>query len=550
MWAARAAWAACSGERPAVLAPSDSSTMRAGGGSVSACWSKLAIASSELKTASPMAVAGPVCRLRMPLSTVWWSVVGATSTEAEPSKATRPTLNLAGRRSTKATAPCLAASSRLGSTSVADIELETSSAIMTVARSLGTLAWAAGRANASTSTPSITRNTAAGRCRRQPGPRGATLSSRAMLLKRTPYRLRRRSSATTYRPASPATAASSQSRSGAKKLKRHLPWAPCRRLRVALAHAPAAGRHLTAAAGLGVDQGEHAHVGQLQLARVQDLDRQHLVARCQAPQRPLPGRRVGVVHAVEEIGDHHHQAAAPSGAAQAVDGIAQRWPAGRALGRPGERQQRPQHREQRAAAGAGREAPHPAGMRDVRAEAVAAVRGQEADRGDRRGRQVALLRVGGAEVHAAAGVDQRPRLQLSVGDQVAHVRHGGAGGDVPVHPPDVVLAGAVGAGLGHLAARSGQQSQVVAVEEPVDAPGHPQLQPPQHLLGGLELGARPGHADARSPSGGPSTNCRGATWGSGTAWRMRSTIPVAGTASASASSVSTSRWPITPLATS
>ena len=63
------------------------------------------------------------------------------------------------------------------------------------------------------------------------------------------------------------------------------------------------------------------------------------------------------------------------------------------------------------------------------------------------------------------------------------------------------------------------------------------------------LGARLGHADARSP-GGPSTNWRGATCGSGTTRRMLSTIALAGTASASASSDRTSRWPITPRATS
>src|SRR5574341_940797 len=92
MWAASAASAACSGARPAVLAPSDSSTIRAGGGLAPAWSSKLAIASIELKTASPMAVAGPVWRLRTPALTAWWSVVGATITEAEPSKATSPTL--------------------------------------------------------------------------------------------------------------------------------------------------------------------------------------------------------------------------------------------------------------------------------------------------------------------------------------------------------------------------------------------------------------------------------------------------------------------------
>ena len=124
--------------------------------------------------------------------TAAWSWVGATTTDADLEKVTSPTLKRSGSRSTKAPAACLAASIRLGATSVACIELETSTATITVARSRGTCTSAVGFAKPTTSRPSMARNAAAGACRRQPGRRGATLSSRARLVKRTAYAERRR----------------------------------------------------------------------------------------------------------------------------------------------------------------------------------------------------------------------------------------------------------------------------------------------------------------------------------------------------------------------
>jgi hypothetical protein len=112
-------------------------------------------------------------------------VTGGTATVADPLKCTRPTLNRSGSPSTNARAACCTASKRLGSTSVACIDVDTSSATMIVARSLGTSTSVEGRAKPRTSSASVAQNAAAGTCLRQPGREGATLSSSSRLVKRT-----------------------------------------------------------------------------------------------------------------------------------------------------------------------------------------------------------------------------------------------------------------------------------------------------------------------------------------------------------------------------
>ena len=56
-----------------------------------------------------------------------------------------------------------------------------------------------------------------------------------------------------------------------------------------------------------------------------------------------------------------------------------------------------------------------------RAEAIAVPRREEAD-GRRRVQDEVALRIGGAEVEAGGLVDEQPRLELAIGDGVAHVR--------------------------------------------------------------------------------------------------------------------------------
>jgi hypothetical protein len=71
------------------------------------------------------------------------------------------------------------------------MDSETSMAITTVARSRGTLTGRAGRAKAVTRAIMARTNAVAGTCRRHPGRLGAMESSRARLVKRTAYSLRR-----------------------------------------------------------------------------------------------------------------------------------------------------------------------------------------------------------------------------------------------------------------------------------------------------------------------------------------------------------------------
>ena len=85
------------------------------------------------------------------------SPVGARTIRASVENATRPTRKPAGSWSTKVVAAALAASRRLGLTSVAIIEPETSMVRMTVASSRGTSTVIDGRASAMPSAAMATR---------------------------------------------------------------------------------------------------------------------------------------------------------------------------------------------------------------------------------------------------------------------------------------------------------------------------------------------------------------------------------------------------------
>jgi hypothetical protein len=160
------------------------------------CCPNSVIASSEVKTASPIAVDSCNCRLSIARFTESRSSVGGTSTLALPPNATSPRLMRPGSRSTNDLAADSAAAMRVGSTSVACIDRDTSMAIITVARSRGTRTAVEGRATPRESTVSAMSSSAKVRCRRQPGRRGATLPSSSTLLKRA-TNLRRRSCSTT-----------------------------------------------------------------------------------------------------------------------------------------------------------------------------------------------------------------------------------------------------------------------------------------------------------------------------------------------------------------
>ena len=165
------------------------------------------------------------------------------------------------------------------------------------------------------------------------------------------------------------------------------------------------------APGLGVGHGQRADVGQVQLARVDHLDGDDVVAAGEGPQRVVPA----VGH--EEVGHHDDEAAAAGVPAQR--GRARR------RGRPlapssGGRRRRGEDGADVLAAAAGRERRLAAGGRQ-RADPVAAAGGQQREGAGGGPGHVVLLAAGGAEGQAGRVVDQQPQLQLVVGDGVADV---------------------------------------------------------------------------------------------------------------------------------
>jgi hypothetical protein len=100
-------------------------------------------------------------------------------------------LNVGGRPLTNSLAADFAAWMRLGATSVASIDSDTSMASMMVARSRGSLVSTDGRARPATRTSSASRKALAAKWRRGPMPRGASTRSMSTLVKRIAKCLRR-----------------------------------------------------------------------------------------------------------------------------------------------------------------------------------------------------------------------------------------------------------------------------------------------------------------------------------------------------------------------
>ncbi|HYJ73882.1 MAG TPA: hypothetical protein VE265_15560 [Actinomycetota bacterium] len=148
--------------RPWVLAPSDSSSTTSGASSAPPCSAGgLGDGRAELpeeggvggrltsrarSIPSPMAVAPSACSESIAPYTATRSVVGRVRVWAVEANETIPTRNFSGRSSTKAVAARWDDSRRVGSTSVAFIDPDTSMTRMIVACSLGTRASAWGLA--------------------------------------------------------------------------------------------------------------------------------------------------------------------------------------------------------------------------------------------------------------------------------------------------------------------------------------------------------------------------------------------------------------------
>jgi hypothetical protein len=154
------------------------------------------IAVSEVKTASPMAVASASCRLSMAVRTSSRSVVGVTSVLAVPAKDTSPRLIRAGSTLTNSLAATCIAENRSGSMSVACMDSDTSTAMITVARSRGTRISVLGAASDTTRTPRPRQTRPNATCRRHPARLGTSEPSSATLVNRAAYRARRSCSST------------------------------------------------------------------------------------------------------------------------------------------------------------------------------------------------------------------------------------------------------------------------------------------------------------------------------------------------------------------
>ena len=177
--------------------PSLISTIRAGGGPSwvpETDWENVAIDDMAAKIASPVAVDSDSCSDSTARLTAARSVVGDTSTAAVPANATSPRFTPGVSWSANDFAAACAAARRVGSTSVACIDSDTSITSTTVARLRGTRASAVGPANATVSRVSARINARAGRCRSRPGRSGATRSSSSRFVNASVSRRRRRSS--------------------------------------------------------------------------------------------------------------------------------------------------------------------------------------------------------------------------------------------------------------------------------------------------------------------------------------------------------------------
>ena len=338
---------------------------------------------------------------------------------------------------TKSFAASCAARSRVGRTSVASIDSDTSITSITVARLRGTRCSAVGPAIAVVSSISAITSTIAGTCRTQPCRLGDDLLQQLEVGEAhrplVPHPLHhdvagddRRDhdeqqeppgggevaeAQVDIRPPLPRTSAacgrrrngrcrrSSPSRCAAPGARprpgapRPPPSCPVLGRRRAELLAQQGGRvHLALPARLRVGQHDGAHLGQVDVARVEDLDGEQLVPGGQRTQRPLP------VDVAEEVGDHHGEPAAAGRAAQLLDGVGEvaAHPLGRARCLGDLADQAAGVREPAA----GRDADGLLPGRDDRADPVPAAAGQVRDRGGRGDDEVALLARGGAEVEA------------------------------------------------------------------------------------------------------------------------------------------------------
>ena len=242
-------------------------------------------------------------------------------------------------------------------------------------------------------------------------------------------------------------------------------------------------------AGLGVDEREVADVGQLLLARVVDLDRDHLVARGERQQRRGASRAAprksptrttargrGPARPTRFSASAGEVAPPPSCAGSLAQRVQGREQAGPALSR--------RHGRARGSPNVTRPSRLP--RRDASWPSTRATPSATS----------ALAPVRRPEGHGGRGVEHEPGRERPLGDVDAHVRLAGARGRVPVDAPDVV-AGHVRPDLRQLLAVAARVGAVIAADEAVDPPRERQVE----RLDGAVRRSGPGRAGPASARG-------------------------------------------------
>ena len=444
------------------------------------------------------------------------STVGDTSTAAVPANDTSPRLTPGVSWSANDFAAACAAASRLGSTSVACIDSDTSITSTTVARLRGTRASACGPGQRDREQrPARGSARPPGRAGTSPGRFGAIRSSSSRLV--NAHRVaaapaqqqhvaggerrhhERAAAATTgvAKTSSPpppdqarlrASANRTMSATQSESVRSVRCAAPQRRSAAATRsrcaaaaaansrHSSGVVTHLALAAGLGVGQHDGADVGQLQLARVEHLDGQQLVPRRQRPQRRAP--RSGSPRK-SEITTASPRRRGGRRSCSTAAARSPRVPLGRARRLRDPAEQPARVREPAAGGDAAPSARPVATSAPIRLPPPRGQVGDGGQRGDRRGRAsrttaVPKSRLGDRSITTQVSSSRSATVWRTCGC-------GGAGGDRPVHPAHVV-AGLVGPRLTRLAARAGHEPEVVALQQPVEPAADGQLQRAQRRL--------------------------------------------------------------------
>ena len=271
-------------------------------------------------------------------------------------------------------------------------------------------------------------------------------------------------------------------------------------------------------AGLGVLDDDHAGVGKLVLARIEQPDRDDLVALGQLQQRALPAGRG------DEVGDEDDERAPPDRAERELE-------------------QARQVGDRAARAGGGRirlRASASTWLRPLRggsvlldlvveedrADAVAAA-GEQAGERRRELAQHELLRpVDRAEPHRRRPVEQEPRGQLAILDVLPHERRVHPRRDVPVDVADVV-ARLVLAQVEEVRPDPAEDRAVVPLQQAVEAADHLPLEAVEELAqASRRRGCGRCPCVARTVAPPCAMRSLSASSGSGTAARMRSMIVV------------------------